>query len=126
MTDDTPSLIKVNAFIKPEDLFYASAYLLFSDERKSERKHANVIEQAFMGANLTPRRLFVQRDMIFLECGGYVATSSLDRYNSPTDNFFTRVFADAVVQIPAGKVPSRIGGKDSNSYAYEFVTDRRG
>jgi hypothetical protein len=113
-------LIKVRAFIKPEDLFYASAYLLFSDERTHERKHVNTIEQAFLGANLMSRRLFVQKEMIFLECRGYVASATLDRYNSPADNFFTRVFADAIVRIPAGKIPPKIGDRDANSCVYEF------
>lgn len=121
MPDDRRSIIKVSAFISPEDLGRASTYLLFSRERTHEKEYAHAIEQAFLNAELTPLRLFVQRDLAFLECRCYVESLSYDKYVSPADNFFTRAFSDAIVHIPTARIRSKINGRNANNYTYNFA-----
>jgi hypothetical protein len=126
MENDELPHIEIRASIKPEDLFYASAYLLFSDKRDREREHAGKIERAFMESNFAPKRLVVLENVMVLECKGPAPLLYHDRYGSAIDNMFTRVLVESVVRISAGIVPPLILGENVNNRTYNFVTNTSG
>lgn len=120
MGDPNSILVDVRAFIKPEEFYNKSLYLLFSKERTLEREHENILKKAFMLANLKPQRLVIEQGIMVLECSGYGQALAHDIYLFNKDPTFTRLFLPATYHIAVGKLPSITMGERSGGLSYTF------
>ncbi len=119
--DRSSMLVKVLDFIKPEEFYSKSLYLLFSQDRTFERENETRIARAFKSADLTPQRLVVEEGIIFLECGGYgqAMAEDLILYDGPCT--FTRFFLPATYHFAVGRLPSRTAEKRTRGLSYTFT-----
>jgi hypothetical protein len=120
MGDPNSILVDVKAFIKPEEFYNKSLYLLFSKERTLEREHENLLKKAFMLANLKPKKLVIEQGIMVLECSGYSQVLAHEIYLYDKDPTFTRFFLPAIYRIAVGELPSKTAGERTNGLNYTF------
>ena len=120
MVKESLDVFPIKDFIRPEDLFCNSIYLLFSEDRAKEEERARQIKEAFRSANLNPLQLVVKEKAIILVCDCYAEISRYDHLQYGHEFEFYRLLAPAKCEVLAGEVPSKIGGRRSYIHSYVF------
>jgi len=113
-------ILRAMQFLKPEDFYYSSLYLLFSSDRTHEKEYEAQIREAFQFANLSSKRFIIKNKVIVLECSKYEVIRIDGKLGKSQSSQFSAVSAPSFYSIPAGEAPPKLSPSSLENKVYNF------